>query len=320
MMKAQSSLIHNCILATLLSSAMIGATPVYQVERAFGKEQMTSPPTSITVDAKDQVLVLLANGTVLTYDVAGKPAGSFKAEMKPSPTAMAVADGKVYLLSSETKAVTRGFQGPKVARGGPVGVKCAVFTGAGAKQSEFALPGVVSAADAHFIGGQLAVGDLRKSQIVFYQLSGTEAKETRKIDKVFRLCCGIFDFCPTADGKSLLAANLGAFKVQTFTDGVKAAEFGARGEKLEEFTGCCNPVNVAALADGSLVTVEKSPTRVKVYDKDGKDPKVVEGLGELVEGCSTIPVAVDSKGALFLASRTKSCVVKCVAGTVPAAP
>lgn len=309
------------MLATLLlSSGLVAAAPAYQVERAFGKEQMTSPPTAITVDGKDQVLVLLANGTVLTYDGAGKPVGSFKAEMKPSPTAMAVADGKVYLFSSETKTVTREFQGRKVAMMEPIGVKCAVFTGAGAKESEFTLPGVVSAADAHFIGGQLAVGDIRKSQVVFYQLNGAGATETRKIDKVFRLCCGIFDFCPTADGRSLVAANLGAFKVQTFTDGVKAAEFGARGEKLEEFTGCCNPVNVAALADGSLVTVEKSPTRVKVYDKDGKDPKVVEGLGELVEGCSTIPVAVDGKGALFLASRTKSCVVKCVAGGAPAAP
>ena len=60
------------------------------------------------------------------------------------------------------------------------------------------------------------------------------------------------------------------------------------------------------------MTVEKSPTRVKIYDKDGKSQKPVDGLAELVKGCSVIPVAVDSKGAVYLASRKKSCVVKCV--------
>ena len=36
------------------------------------------------------------------------------------------------------------------------------------------------------------------------------------IDKEFRLCCGIFDFCPSVDGKGFIVANLGAFKVQSF--------------------------------------------------------------------------------------------------------
>ncbi|MCX6865532.1 MAG: hypothetical protein NTV46_04820 [Verrucomicrobia bacterium] len=78
---------------------------------------------------------------------------------------------------------------------------------------------------------------------------------------------------------------------------------------------------MACLADGSIVTVEKSPTRVKIYDKEGKTEKPVTGLGELVEGCSTIPIAVDSMGALYLASATKNCIVKCVPGVAdPAAP
>ena len=47
----------------------------------------------------------------------------------------------------------------------------------------------------------------------------------------------------------MIVANLGTFKVQTFVDAKKTAEFGARGEKESEFHGCCNPVSVAALAD-----------------------------------------------------------------------
>jgi hypothetical protein len=195
-----------------------------------------------------------------------------------------------------------------------------VFDPAGTKKQEIALPEVVSAKDAHFIGDQLAVADLRKAQIVTFDINGAKAKAVKTIGGSFRLCCGIFDFHPAVDGKSLLVANLGAFKVQTFTGGSKSHEFGARGEKFEEFHGCCNPVNVADIGGDFIVTVEKSPTRVKICDRNGNGAKSIEGLGELVNGCSTIPIAVDSKGAFYLASATRSCIVKCVTGAAPAAP
>jgi hypothetical protein len=180
------------------------------------------------------------------------------------------------------------------------------------KESEFTLPELVSAKDAHFVGGKLVVGDLSRRQITYFDLSKDAAKMDSELKGEFRLCCGIFDFCPTADGNSIFVANLGAFKVQEFSKGRKSSEFGARGSKLEEFHGCCNPVNVAALGEKFIVTVEKSPTRVKICDTKGKDAKIIEGVGELVNGCSVIPVAVDRKGAIYLASATKRCVVKCV--------
>jgi len=102
--------------------------------------------------------------------------------------------------------------------------------------------------------------------------------------------------------------------VQTFTAGKKSIEFGQRGSKPDEFHGCCNPVNVGVLTDGSIITVEKSPTRVKIFDKEGKTSTKITGLTELVQGCSTIPIAVDSKGSIYLASEEKKCVVKCVPG------
>ncbi len=160
----------------------------------------------------------------------------------------------------------------------------------------------------------MAIGDFDRSQIVFYDVSGAEPKVTRKISKIFRLCCGIFDFCPGVEADTVVAGNLGAFKVQMFKAGEKTGEFGARGEKPEEFRGCCNPVNVGLLADGSIITVEKDPTRVKIFDKDNKTCVKITGLTELVEGCSTIPIAVDGKGSIYLASDTKKCVVKCVPG------
>lgn len=294
------------------SSALRAETPDYQIEASFGAGGLKSPALTLAVDATDQLHALLAGGTVVVFDSAGKEVSSFTAEMTPVPTTMTLANGRIYLLATSSRQEEIESQGRKRKVTVPTGVKCGVFSPTGTKESEFDLPEVVSATDVHFIDGKLAVGDLRKSQIVMFDLTGEKPKAGKVIDKMFRLCCGIFDFCPTLDGKSLLVANLGAFKVQTFTNGRKSDEFGARGESLDEFHGCCNPVNVADLGEEALITVEKSPTRVKICSRKGKAPKTIPGLGELVKGCSTIPIAVDGKGAIYLASASRRCIVKCV--------
>jgi hypothetical protein len=286
--------------------------PEYKVDGAFGQPAFQATPLSIAVTSKDQIHVLLGNGSVMTCDLAGKASGGFDSMMKPVPSVIVEKDGKIYLLATEMKEEEVVYQGKKRIKNQPAGVKCAVFSPDGAKESEFALPELLSARDAHFIGGKLAVGDLGKRQINFFEINNGTAKMVSEIKGEFRLCCGIFDFCPTSDGNSIFVANLGAFKVQEFSEGRKTSEFGARGSKLEEFHGCCNPVNVAALGSDFIVTVEKSPTRVKICDNKGREARIVEGLGELVKGCSVIPVAVDRQGAIYLASATKRCLVKCV--------
>lgn len=317
-MKTKLCWISGGLLAALSwSSECRAETPDYQIEASFGAGGLKSPALTLAVDATDQLHALLAGGTVVVFDSAGKEVRSFTADMTPVPTTMTLANGKIYLLATSTKEAEVEFQGRKRKVIEPTGVKCGVFSPTGTKETDFDLPEVLSAKDAHFIDGQLAVGDLRKSQIVMFDITSEKAKAGKTIDKMFRLCCGIFDFCPTVDGKSLLVANLGAFKVQTFTNGRKTDEFGARGEALEQFHGCCNPVNVADLGADALITVEKSPTRVKICSRNGKAPKTIPGLGELVKGCSTIPIAVDGKGAIYLASASRRCIVKCVpaAGT-----
>ena len=124
-----------------------------------------------------------------------------------------------------------------------------------------------------------------------------------------RPCCGILDFSVN-DKKELLVANLGAFRVQAYDfSGKNLFTFGQRGKDLNDFHGCCNPVSVAYLSNGALVTVEKDPTRIKIYSKEGA--KEISGIQELVEGCSYIPMTVDSDDNLYLASPAKG-VVKCV--------
>jgi len=301
-------------LLSLPTSTTQAAAPAYKVDKSIGAEEIKSAPVCISVDAKDQLHVLLKDGTVMIYDITGKLTGNFKSTMSPAPATMTVANGRIYLFNTVKEETTVEFQGKKVKRMSPVGIGCSVHDLTGAKVGDIKLPEALSAQDAHFIGKELVIGDLAKGQLVYYEVNGSEGKVTRKINKGFRLCCGIFDFCPGATPESLIVANLGAFKVQTFVAGEKTIEFGQRGTKPDEFHGCCNPVNVGVLTDGSIITVEKSPTRVKIFDKDGKSSAKITGLTELVQGCSTIPIAVDSKGTIYLASAAKKCIVKCVPG------
>ncbi len=303
------------VLSAISPLALAVQVPAYKVDEGFGNIRLKSTPLSIAVTPQNQIHVLLSHGTVATYDLTGKNTGEFASQMDPAPSAMAVANEKIYLLTTKTKDTEVEFQGKKVTRTQACGSNCGVFTMTGTQESEFPLQDVLSAREAHFIGDELAVADYAKTQIAFFSIANDKATLTNKIEDEFRLCCGIFDFCPTNDGDSMLVANLGGFKVQTYVKHKKRSEFGARGDKLEEFHGCCNPVNVAALGSDFIVTVEKSPTRVKISDNKGKNAKLIEGLGELVNGCSSIPVAVDGKGAIYLASTTKLCLIKCVSDT-----
>jgi hypothetical protein len=62
--------------------------------------------------------------------------------------------------------------------------------------------------------------------------------------------------------------NPGRYRVETFTsDGhwEPSLSWGNASGDLAGFVGCCNPVSIAVLADGRIVTAEKFVTRVKVF-------------------------------------------------------
>ncbi len=216
-MKYQTSWLGCSIIALSAFAPLAVALPVpaYKVDDSFNKQSLSASPVSIAVTPQNQIHVLLNNGTVATYDLTGKSTGEFASKMDPPPTSMAVADGKIYLLATQSKATQVEFQGKKITRSVASGANCAVFTLSGTKEAEFPLADVSSARDAHFVGDKLAVGDYQQSQIAFFSIAGDKATLAKKIEKEFRLCCGIFDFCPTSDGESIFVANLGAYKVQT---------------------------------------------------------------------------------------------------------
>ncbi len=90
-----------------------------------------------------------------------------------------------------------------------------------------------------------------------------------------------FDIALAADGL-LRVVNPGRHLVAAYTvDGDREWIWGKTSVSVEGFSGCCNPIALAILHDGSFVTAEKGLVRVKTYDPDGNFTGVVAGPDEL---------------------------------------
>jgi hypothetical protein len=76
----------------------------------------------------------------------------------------------------------------------------------------------------------------------------------------------------------LRATNPGRHRVELYTpDGDLELSWGQAGAAIENFCGCCNPIDVALLPGGRTVTLEKGIPRVKVYSATGAFESVVAG-------------------------------------------
>jgi hypothetical protein len=82
----------------------------------------------------------------------------------------------------------------------------------------------------------------------------------------------------------LRVTNPGRHRVEVYTaDGDFEQSWGRAGAAIEHFCGCCNPTNLALLADGCVVTFEKGIPRVKVHGADGAFESVVAGAESFTE-------------------------------------
>ncbi|MDF7824222.1 hypothetical protein P4B35_09390 [Pontiellaceae bacterium B12227] len=281
----------------------------YKVEGQIGKGRL-STISHLAIGANDTLCALEKSGKITCFDAKGTVVSEINTGMQ-NTTAIAVAPDqtiRVFSTLTETKKVKSGARMRTV--NVPIGVEEGIFDFSGKKISSRKLPHLKSAQAAKVIDGKLVVADLSARALVFHDLE--TGKETARIKKGLRLCCGIFDFCEAPDN-TVAVSNLGAFKVQRYNmDGKLVMEFGKRGREMDDFQGCCNPVSAAYLPAGGILTVEKDPTRIKVYDSAGKNAVQISGVEELVKGCSFIPTAVDSKGNIYLAANTKGYIVKCV--------
>jgi hypothetical protein len=280
----------------------------YKVERQIGKGYV-SHIRQLAIGADDTLLVLDNAGKVFSFDSEGALLSTIDTGMQNTTAIATAPDGSIHVFSTltEMKKVKSGARMRQVHV--PIGVEHGIFDATGKKLKTSQMEKLKSAQAAKVLNGKLVIADLSSRTLVFHDLE--TGKETARIKKGLRLCCGIFDFCEAPDN-TIAVSNLGAFKVQRYDmNGKLVQEFGKRGRKLDDFQGCCNPVSAAYLPGNRILTVEKDPTRIKIYDAKGQNAKQIEGVEELVKGCSFIPTAVDSKGNIYLAANTKGYVVKC---------
>lgn len=282
--------------------------PQYKAEAPF-ETGATAKIAYMSITPKDDICVLFTDGAVKIFDTKGKEQAFFKTELKGASKAIAV-DGKdIYVASTEFDRRTF-KRGSAPQPEDKALVSCGVYDMSGKLAKSVPVPGVMEPSAMHVVGDKLVVAD--KMQNTLFIVDPKTGKSTRGPAKGIRTCCGIFDFCK-GPNDTVVVANLGAFKVSTFKlSGDLASDFGKRGKSVDDFHGCCNPVSVSVLPSGAIVTVEKDPTRVKVYDKTGQKASLVQGIDEMVKGCSHIPMVTDSKGNVYLGSKMSNKIIKCV--------
>ncbi|NOU59304.1 DUF4369 domain-containing protein [Marinifilum caeruleilacunae] len=278
----------------------------YQVDKKFNGEALTDI-IYLGAFKNNNICALKKDGSIQVIDPNGKVLKNMKPEHNGQASSLAIdADNNIYLLCAIQEEVEKKVRGRKIKRMMPKSVECVVLDENGKEKAKYELKDVITATGARIIDNNLVIADYRDAKLAMFNKTTGEAGP---VMNDMRPCCGILDFSVNAK-KEILVANLGAFRVQGFNfSGESILTFGQRGKTLNDFHGCCNPVSVASLNSGAIVTVEKDPTRIKVYSSAGA--KQIAGIEELVKGCSYIPMISDAKDNLYLASAEKG-IVKCV--------
>ncbi len=111
----------------------------------------------------------------------------------------------------------------------------------------------------------------------------------------------------------LRVTNPGGHRVEAYTpEGDLEQHWGKAAIDIQGFCGCCNPVGIAILPNGDVVTAEKGIPRVKVYNSEGEFVCVVAGPEVLLPTPSAnaetrtehklkvLALAADSRGRVLI--------------------
>ena len=231
-----------------------------------------------------------ADGTV--YAACGKSVKQFGADRKlvrewTVPAQVVAADGK----------------GALYAVGGRKAAKLGVGKDGKAEvERSFEIAENVKAATSMKVSGDvLLIGESFPGRCI-HKISTADGKHLGKVPCNVSTCCGILDFTLDAKGNAVIA-NLGQHRVSVVPldgDGKNVVHWGASGDAPGTFCGCCNPVSVAVMPDGTIATSEKTITRIKIYSADGKTLLMNMPAGELGTKCEKLDIAVDAKSNLYV--------------------
>jgi hypothetical protein len=116
-----------------------------------------------------------------------------------------------------------------------------------------------------------------------------------------------FDIAWDNNKELLYIANPGCHRVEIYdVNGNFISEWGKPGNKEDEFTGCCNPADLAIYKE-FIVTAEKGSKRVRIFSKNGKYISTIADSEAFPVLNTTIDLLTTTDGHLLLKDRkTKS--------------
>ena len=146
-------------------------------------------------------------------------------------------------------------------------------------------------------GDDILVGEARKGEVLRYDRSGT------LIDSLtgFVLFSSPTLALAVDSEDRLWAANPGGRELRRYkADGTLDTSWNRPGRAIDAFSGCCNPVDIAVLPGGNIVTSEKSIVRIKVVSPNGDLVGVVAGPRQFDQSIKVLDVGVDSKARVLV--------------------
>jgi len=254
----------------------------------------------IAAGPHDRIYVA-GDSAVRVFDAAGKALSTIRTPAEPRCLAVA-RDGTLY-VGMRDHVVVYGAGGARKAAWPSAG-KDAIFASvAVAEESVF-------------------VGDAGNFVVLRYDKSGKllgriGEKDPRRNIGGFVLPSPYLDVA-VGDDDLLRVSNPGRLRVELYTlDGEPLGHWGKGGPEMDSFQGCCNPVQLAVLGDGAVVTSEKGLPRVKVHTKPGKLRSIVAGPELFLAlrcptlDCTkgkTLDLAADGRGRILVLDPSSSTV------------
>jgi sugar lactone lactonase YvrE len=250
-------------------------------------------PTALTVGADGKVYVA-GKDSILVLDPEGKELARHTVRWKIGALAV-TGDGKI-LAGLRSRVEMLDAQGTSIANWGDLGERACITSIAADEDNVF-------------------VADAGNRVVLRYDLAGNlkgrigEADSARK-NTGFVIPSPYFDVAFDPMG-AFWAVNPGKHGLENYrASGEMVTSWYRAGMDAKSFCGCCNPIHIAFLSDGSIVTAEKGINRVKVYGPDTTltgfvaTPEALHAADTNSLSCNEAPavndLAVDKKDRILI--------------------
>ena len=154
------------------------------------------------------------------------------------------------------------------------------------------------------------IADAGNKVVLQHDRNGNETRRFTSLDKTaksgrFHIPSPFFDVLvekrSDTQDEVIWVAHTGAHRLEAYSlQAALLSQWGRFGMDIEGFCGCCNPVHVAKLSDGSFVTSEKGVPRVKVYSSGGAFKGVVAAPAVFKKRTQGLDLAVDSQDRVYV--------------------